>query len=39
MMIPSNELTCRTLFYHAASDGRAQALFGPGSEWETIDRK
>ena len=32
MMIPSNELTCRTLFYHAASDGRAQALFGP--YWE-----
>ena len=32
MMIPSNELTCRTLFYHAASDGRAQALFGP--DWE-----
>jgi len=32
MMIPSNELTCRTLFYQAASDGRAQALFGP--DWE-----
>ncbi len=32
MMTPSNELTCRTLFYHAASDGRAQAFFGP--DWE-----
>ena len=32
MMTPSNELTCRTLFYHAASDGRAQAFFG--SNWE-----
>jgi hypothetical protein len=32
MLIPSNELACRTLFYHAASDGRAQALFGP--YWE-----
>ena len=32
MMIPSNELACRTLFYHAAADGRAQALFGP--DWE-----
>ena len=32
MKIPSNELVCRTLFYHAASDGRAQAFFGP--DWE-----
>ncbi len=32
MRIPSNELVCRTLFYHAASDGWAQALFGP--DWE-----
>lgn len=32
MMIPSNELACRTLFYQAASEGRAEALFGPA--WE-----
>lgn len=32
MMIPSNELVCRTLFCQAADNGRAQVFFGP--DWE-----
>lgn len=32
MMISSNELVCRTLFCHAADNGRAQVFFGP--DWE-----
>lgn len=34
MMIPSNELVCRTLFCQAADNGRAQVFFGP--DWEKI---
>ena len=32
MMIPSNELACRTLFLQAADDGRGRTLFGDGQE-------